>query len=156
MAPTASDTGDNQHGQHAPIEAIEAIACCVFLHDRGPLQFAGSWTTEERGYQLKGGRRRRPTPGRARRQFSSTSALVEADNKNRAEFFANMFAEHRVDIEDRMNAGIQNYNRFSETDWMTLFNNLLSRVKYGLLGASTSSSKTSATSCSPASCATAK
>lgn len=38
-----------------PIEEVEAIARCVFLTDKVPLQFAGEWTVEERGYRLKSG-----------------------------------------------------------------------------------------------------
>jgi hypothetical protein len=60
--------------------------------------------------------------------------LTKQDNAAKAEVFANMFAEHRLDIETRMEAGILNYNRFSETSWETLFNNLPARIKYFLLG----------------------
>jgi hypothetical protein len=60
--------------------------------------------------------------------------LAKQDNTAKAELFANMFAQHRQDIEARMEAGIQNYNRYSETSWETLFNNLPARIKYFLLG----------------------
>jgi hypothetical protein len=39
-----------------PIEAVEAIARCVFLTDREPLYFDGEWAVEERGYRLQGAR----------------------------------------------------------------------------------------------------
>ena len=39
-----------------PIEEVEAIARCVFLTDREPLQFASEWAVAERGYRWKGGR----------------------------------------------------------------------------------------------------
>ena len=38
-----------------PIEELEAIARCVFLTDRAPLQFAKDWTVEVRGYRWKHG-----------------------------------------------------------------------------------------------------
>ena len=38
-----------------PIEAVEAIARCIFLTDREPLQFATEWMVQERGYRLTHG-----------------------------------------------------------------------------------------------------
>lgn len=43
-------------GRNEPaIEALEAIARCVFLTDREPLGFSETWSVEDRGYRLRNG-----------------------------------------------------------------------------------------------------
>jgi hypothetical protein len=60
--------------------------------------------------------------------------MAKDANQAQAESLAAMFEANRQDIADRMEAGILNYNRFCETSWETLFNNLPSNIRYSLLG----------------------
>ena len=107
-----------------PIEAVEAIARCVFLHDRTPLQFAGSWTTEERGYRLKRGQAgvdvvRHPDPRvqavlEQVREWESTQAidrlrLVHTETPKRVYVLSNVVLDIDVDRlgtwDEMMNGG---------------------------------------------------
>lgn len=61
-------------------------------------------------------------------------AMLKDENLRTAQAFAEMFADNEEDIKARMEAGMLNYNRFSEKSFQTLFNNLPAKVKYNLLG----------------------
>ncbi len=60
--------------------------------------------------------------------------LAGDEAMNKAVFFAGLYTKYAADINDRVNAGILNYNRFSETSFETLFNNLPVKTKHNLLG----------------------